>query len=389
MDETYEIVNKVKGKTATLIISGYISPWNSNAGANIQREFRALEAKYDHIHIDLINCFGGSIWEGWPTYNVIHNSKKKVTVHAEGLVASMGSILFVSVPLKNRTVAKGSRVMTHKASGGAMGDYEKLAEMSELMKGMEDELIQAIAEQTGNTEEYVRNNWFKRGVDKYFKPDEAVQAKLAAKVIDASKVKNELPEDVANSADLEQIAGFYQNQINNVNTDNSNSEMENKPLFIAALKSAGIDVSNEASEAQLLEHVQALAEKNKTLTQTNSELDNKVKTLEKEAETKQEAVVKNMLDESEKAGKTTSDQRENLESFANANFEGFCNYLASLEGRKSFTNEKKDKKKGEESDESRDEWPLDKWRKEDPKGLAEMKANDPDRFDELVKAAKK
>tara|TARA_Y100000782_G_C10183724_1_gene265249 strand:- start:194 stop:1384 length:1191 start_codon:yes stop_codon:yes gene_type:complete len=386
----FQISNAAKGKSVTMIITGYISPWNKNAGAEIRKNFKELESKYDEINIELINCYGGSIWEGWPTYNVIRSSSKKVATRAEGLVASMGAILFLAPPKKeNRLVAKGSRVMTHRASGGAMGDADHLIEQAELMRGMEDELIESVAEATGKEVETVRAEWFQRGIDKYFTPQQAVDAGIASEIINSKKVKSDPPEDVMNSADQVAIANFYNAQFEPPKQDNQNSDkkMEKLPLFIAALAQAGVELGNEANESEILNKVQELSKDYIAAKAKVDALESENTELKNAAEEQTKAAVKSLIDNAVKDGRIKEDQRESMTNYANTDLEGATKFINGLSPIKSFTKDKDDKSPEQRADDpnNRANWTLTDWRKNDPKGLAEMRSKEPDNYQELVK----
>jgi len=389
--EQFQISNAAKGKTATMTITGYISPWNRNAGAEIRKNFAELESKYDNINIDIVNCYGGSIFEGWPTFNAIRDSRKNVKTLAEGLVASMGSILYLAPAKKeNRLSAKGSRLMIHKASGGAVGDHETLTEQAEVMKSMELELIEVVAEATGKEVKTVTADWFKRGVDKYFSPQQAVDAGLAGSIKNSKKVKTPPPEDVMNAGSQETLANFYNAQFNEPTTDNQiKNKMEKLPLFIAALTSCGVEISNEATETEILNKVQELSK-------TNIAIDAKLKAVEIEnaalktaAETQTKAAVKSLIDNAVKSGRIKEDQRESMTNYANTDLSGATEFINGLAEIRSFSKDgggSNGKPKDKKDPENRAEWTLNTWRKKDPKGLGEMKKKEPENYQALVDA---
>ncbi len=372
-----------------MTITGFISPWNKNAGAEIRKNFAELETKYNTIYIDLVNCYGGSIFEGWPTYNAIHNSSKKVITRAEGLVASMGSILFLAPPKKeNRQVAKGSRIMVHKASGGAVGDYEHLIEQAEVMKDMEGELIDVVAEASGKDVETVKAEWFKRGVDKYFNPNQAVDVGFAGSIIKSKKLKTEPPKDVLNNADPETLANYYTAQFNESSTENQNinKKMEKLPLFIAALTSAGVEVSNEASETEILNKVQEVSQQLVAANAKVEALETENKGLKDDAKTQKEAAVKTLIDNAVKDGRIKEEQRESMTNYANSDLAGATEFINGLAPIKSFSGDQSRKTPENKEDQEQDDLSnrtFNEWRKLDPKGLAKIKNEDPDRYQEL------
>ena len=85
------------GRSARLIIYGYISPWRlmeSDVSAwSIQKELQNLDADEIHVHI---NTDGGSVAEGFAIYNALRAHPAKIITHADGFVASAGIFPFLA-----------------------------------------------------------------------------------------------------------------------------------------------------------------------------------------------------------------------------------------------------------------------------------------------------
>lgn len=351
-------------KKATMLISGYISQWE-NSSKEITSALAKLEADHDDIEIVLMNCYGGSIYEGIPTYDAIKRSTKNITTVAEGLVASMGTVLYMAG--KHRKIAKTSRLMIHKASGGAQGDSDKLREVADEMDRVEADMVLAYAEATGKTEEEIKAMWMIRGKDTYIKSDEAKELGLCHEIIDG-QIKKDLPKSVQKTASMEAIASFYNQQFLLINKQTPEEEMKNLGLFIAALSLAA-----DATEEMVLSGVNALAQKNKDLEEELS----KMKTAEKEA---RKVAIKQMVAKAKTEGKITEAQVPEFEAKAEKDFDTTKWALDQIKAHTPIS-AMIGGEKGQTS--KHDGWDFVKFQKEDPKALERMRTEEPDRFKAL------
>ena len=74
-----------------------------------------------HLHI---NSYGGSLFAGLATVDVIRNLRCEVHSHIEGAAASAATI--ISVACANRTIGKYSKMLIHQLSSGSYGKYNEL-----------------------------------------------------------------------------------------------------------------------------------------------------------------------------------------------------------------------------------------------------------------------
>lgn len=74
-----------------------------------------------HLHI---NSYGGSLFAGLATVDVIRKLNCDVYSHIEGAAASAATI--ISVSCKHRTIGKYSKMLIHQLSAGAYGKYTEL-----------------------------------------------------------------------------------------------------------------------------------------------------------------------------------------------------------------------------------------------------------------------
>jgi len=74
-----------------------------------------------HLHI---NSYGGSLFAGLATVDVIRNLRCEVHSHIEGAAASAATI--ISVACVKRTIGKYSKMLIHQLSAGSYGKYNEL-----------------------------------------------------------------------------------------------------------------------------------------------------------------------------------------------------------------------------------------------------------------------
>lgn len=71
----------------------------------------------DPIHL-VINSGGGSVTAGLAIIDTMHNIASKVFTHANGLAASMASVILTCGAVGGRTATENSFIMMHQPSGG-------------------------------------------------------------------------------------------------------------------------------------------------------------------------------------------------------------------------------------------------------------------------------
>jgi ATP-dependent protease ClpP protease subunit len=227
MIKNFTIVNEDKQlKKASVTLTGYVASFNSENSFNSAKFieiFNGLKADFNHIHIDIVNLYGGSIMEGIPVFNHIKETAEegsvKITGKIEGLAASMGSIIAMAIPVENLEMGNMARLMNHKAKGGAYGTADEVRNTAEMIQGYEDDMVAILAERTGLSTDDIITKWM-NGVDNYIKAEDAKKLKLVGK-ISASNIKSKIPKNFASPEDA---FNFYNTNLKfNLNT---NMELE-------------------------------------------------------------------------------------------------------------------------------------------------------------------
>lgn len=114
-------------------------------------ELQALgEVKHINLHI---NSPGGSIFEGIAIFNALKYHPASITVHIDGVAASMASVIaMVGNPV---IMPANSFMMIHKPWAVAGGDADDMRDFAELLDKTEAVLIPAYAAKTGLTREVI------------------------------------------------------------------------------------------------------------------------------------------------------------------------------------------------------------------------------------------
>lgn len=172
-------------KSAKVKIHDEIGGW----GVNARSFFRQLEdlGPVDALDIE-INSPGGSVLDGWAMYNGIqlHPAAKKSTT-VIGLAASMASVLMLATD--DRRIAKNAHVMVHRVTGGSQGTHEEMAKAADMTKQMEDQIVKAYVERTGQKEPAIRE-MMNSLTGTWLDGDEAVQKGFATAVLAPNKAIN-------------------------------------------------------------------------------------------------------------------------------------------------------------------------------------------------------
>ena len=220
----FTIINEdKKQKKASITLTGYVASYNSDNSFNSAKfiqAFNALKANNTHIHIDIVNFYGGSITEGIPVYNHIKETADEgsitITGKIEGLAASMGCNIAMAIPMDKLEMGNMSRIMIHRAKGGAFGTADEVRNSADTIQGYEDDMVNILVDRTGLSVDEVKAKWMD-GLDHYIKSPEAKKLNLVGSVTE-SKLKGSMPKNFKSPDDAFQ---FYQTNLvhNSLNND--------------------------------------------------------------------------------------------------------------------------------------------------------------------------
>ncbi|MAB37729.1 MAG: hypothetical protein CL528_11355 [Aequorivita sp.] len=386
--KNFTVVNKGTNGKAVMMLTGMVSFYNgeqSFSASKFINDFNKLKETHNEIHIDIVNLYGGSITEGIPVYNHLKETaeegKVKITGKIDGLAASMGSIIAMAIPVENLEMGNMARIMNHRAKGGAYGTADDVEHQASTIRSYEDDLVDILAERTGLSTKDVRAKWMD-GRDHYIKAEEALTLKLVGHTTKSKAIKK-APK---NSATPEEVFNFYQQQIvNAIETDsefiqNQNEDMKLIAQFIAAFALAGIEMNAEnASEETILAQV-------KKVTADNKDLKGKLETAENQLTAQKDLAVANLVATALKDGKIQKSQEASLKKMAENSLEDAQEFVKNQTVHKPLTTQLNNGQNAGAENNGGEEKDFNWYRKNDSKGLMEMKTKQPDEYQALLQA---
>ena len=160
---------------------------NDESVNNLIKELLYLEVEDDRRPITLfINSPGGEVLSGLSAYDTIRMLKSPIIGVAMGLVASMGSVIYLGCEPENRLMLPNSKIMIHDCSWSRheMGGKKpgEIQEELNQLKDMNERLISIIAERTGKSVDEIAEVTC---VDSYYTSDEAISFGLASRIVDS------------------------------------------------------------------------------------------------------------------------------------------------------------------------------------------------------------
>lgn len=138
---------------------------------------KALKAMGDVSTIDVrVNSPGGDVFHGRGIYNLLAEHKATINVNVIAEAASAASL--IAMAGDEITMAEGSLMMIHRASGLAWGNTDDVKKFLNLLETVDDTLVKTYAKRTGNSEADVRA-WM--DAETWMDAEDAVAKKFADK----------------------------------------------------------------------------------------------------------------------------------------------------------------------------------------------------------------
>ncbi|MBT8221066.1 MAG: ATP-dependent Clp protease proteolytic subunit [Bacteroidia bacterium] len=140
-------------------------PVNDYVANVIQAQLLFLESTDPKRDVQMfINSPGGSVMAGLGIYDTMQYISPDVSTICTGLAASMGAVLLTAGMKGKRTCLPHSRVMIHQPLGGMQGQVSDMEISYKLIKKMQTELYNILADHTGQEydkiqEDCDRDNW--------------------------------------------------------------------------------------------------------------------------------------------------------------------------------------------------------------------------------------
>jgi ATP-dependent Clp protease, protease subunit len=112
------------------------------------KDFIAEIREHKDSHIDLrINSVGGSVIDGDAIFNALRRHKGGLTVHIDGLAASMASV--IAMAGDTVSMADNALIMVHNPWSMSVGDAEDLRAEAEVLDKIKANMIRAYGRKTG------------------------------------------------------------------------------------------------------------------------------------------------------------------------------------------------------------------------------------------------
>jgi len=140
-------------------------PVNDYVANVVQAQLLFLESTDSKRDVQMfINSPGGSVIAGLGIYDTMQYIKPDVSTICTGLAASMGAVLMAAGTKGKRTALPHSRVMIHQPLGGMQGQVSDMEISYKLIKSMQKELYDILANHTGQPYDIIekdcdRDNW--------------------------------------------------------------------------------------------------------------------------------------------------------------------------------------------------------------------------------------
>jgi len=140
---------------------------------DFSKELKALGTEVKNITVR-INSPGGDVFEGWTIYNLLAQHQAKITVHVDGLCASIASI--IAMAGEKIIMGEGSQMMIHSAWCYTAGNSRDLLNTVERLETLDDQFIRTYANRTKRPKTEIEGLVY---AETWFTADEAVEMGLA------------------------------------------------------------------------------------------------------------------------------------------------------------------------------------------------------------------
>lgn len=268
-----------------------------------------------------IHSPGGSVFEGNAIFNAIRGSKLRTVARVDGIAASMAAVILFA--FDEVEVSRRSKIMLHQSRSLTWGTAADHEEAAKLLRSINEEFIKDAVERMAMTreelEEKLQRDW-------WISAEEAVELKLADRLY-STDVK--LPESQAKLLSMAPGALDY-TKLRASFTGTTPSTQSSSPITpdmsdtkkvmqLAILATALGFSSNDASESDITAEIDALKRDRAAY-----------KALKEQVDAQRKAETKAALDEAQRAGKFTADERPMYERMAEANLADAKAFLSKL-----------------------------------------------------------
>lgn len=235
-------------------ISGDIG--DSNTPDEIRSQIEGFKLKKEDTVRVIINSEGGSVFDGFDIYNQLKALDNKIITEVRGMAASIASLIMLAGD--EIELSQASTVMIHRAMTMAMGNSEDIEKQVKVLNTIDDVLVTIYAARTGMDREEVENLLSE---ETWFTAEEAIEAKLADKVIHKAEakfaaqinyiIKQKIMAFKDLFKDLKNENGSKPENISREEFDSLVSAMEEMAAALDALVVEGEEADEEEAKAKL------------------------------------------------------------------------------------------------------------------------------------------
>ncbi len=300
---------EAKQNKAIIKISGVIWEYNNSAAWFSSKIDEIVRQGITDAHV-VINTPGGDVFQANEIANEIEKFTGTLTGEGGSLVASAGT--YIAMSLSSFTMPENGQFMYHKPSAYLRGNEDQLESSLKLLKSFTADYKKRYAEKTIHSEAEIEANWSKGDV--WLNAQEAKQQKFITGISSRKTISK---------ADALLMKACGSPVVPEITTKKEPLKTENEmDLKVAAVK---IGLPETATQAEYDAAILAMQNKaNKT-----DQLEKEVEEAEKKRRSDQ---IKAIFDQAIKAKKITAAQAENMQGWAEKDFDGFKAHIDALEG---------------------------------------------------------
>ncbi len=313
-----------------------------------------------------IETGGGEVFAATELTNVIKKFTGTKTCEIGSICASAGT--YILTAFDKRIIASNGHLMIHKPESAIGGNEDDLKSQLRLLSSLTKDYKKQYAKLTGSSEDEIEALWQQ---DYWLNAEEALQAGFI------TAIGAEATIDATIAAQFVELKHPNAKQITAQILQTKNTDMKDLSLITAAL-----GIAEDATEAQI---AKSIAAKNTALLTAETkvaELQAKLDTAEATAKTEQAAKVTALVDGAIAANKIKAEDKPRYEKLATADFQSTSEILASMKPYVAITAQINNGVATAEADKYKD-WTYTKFQKEAPRVLAQIKATEPARFEQL------
>jgi len=142
-----------------------------------------------------LNSPGGDVFDGLTIYQSLKNRSGKVTVHIDGLAASIASV--IAMGADHVVMAPKAQVMIHDGWTMAQGNAQDFKKLVDLLDRTSNTIASVYAEKAGGTTEFWRE---RMQAETWYSADEALEAGLVDEVEGKARKRDDFDLSMYNHA---------------------------------------------------------------------------------------------------------------------------------------------------------------------------------------------